>query len=36
MTEAETRRLKALYTRKLAALDELKSALLHQAFSGML
>jgi len=34
--QAETRRLEALYTRKLAALDELKAALLHQAFSGML
>jgi type I restriction enzyme S subunit len=32
----ETRRLKALYPRKLAALDELKAALLHQAFSGQL
>jgi type I restriction enzyme S subunit len=25
-----------LYTRKLAALDELKQSLLHQAFSGQL
>ncbi len=33
---AETRRLDALYTRKLAALDELKKSLLHQAFSGKL
>jgi type I restriction enzyme, S subunit len=33
---AETRRLEALYARKLAALDELKAALLHQAFSGQL
>lgn len=32
--QTETRRLEALYARKLAALDELKSALLHQAFSG--
>ncbi len=29
-------RLQALYTRKLAALDELKQSLLHQAFSGAL
>lgn len=34
--QAETRRLEALYARKLAALDELKAALLHQAFSGQL
>jgi len=34
--QSETRRLEALYTRKLAALDELKAALLHQAFFGML
>ena len=34
--QTETRRLEALYARKLAALDELKSALLHQAFSGQL
>ncbi len=33
---AETRQLEALYTRKLAALDELKASLLHQAFSGQL
>jgi type I restriction enzyme S subunit len=33
---AETQRLKSLYQRKLAALDELKKSLLHQAFSGML
>ena len=32
----ETQRLTALYQQKLAALDELKKALLHQAFSGML
>lgn len=34
--QTETRRLEALYARKLAALDELKAALLHQAFSGQL
>lgn len=34
--QTETRRLEALYARKLAALDELKAALLHQAFSGLL
>ena len=32
----ETRRLEALYQRKLEALDELKQSLLHQAFSGTL
>jgi type I restriction enzyme S subunit len=32
----ETQRLASLYQRKLAALDELKKSLLHQAFSGML
>ncbi len=31
---AETQRLAAIYSRKLAALEELKQALLHQAFSG--
>ena len=30
----ETQRLASLYQRKLAALDELKKSLLHQAFSG--
>jgi len=30
----ETKRLESLYQRKLAALDELKKPLLHQAFSG--
>jgi type I restriction enzyme S subunit len=30
----ETQRLKSLYQRKLAALDDLKKSLLHQAFSG--
>lgn len=33
---AETDRLAALYQRKLAALEELKKSLLHQAFSGQL
>jgi len=33
---AETQRLESLYQRKLAALDELKKSLLHQAFSGAL
>jgi type I restriction enzyme S subunit len=32
----ETRRLESLYQRKLAALDELKQSLLHQAFNGNL
>ena len=32
----ETQRLESLYQRKLAALDELKKSLLHQAFSGEL
>jgi type I restriction enzyme, S subunit len=32
----ETQRLASLYHRKLAALDELKKSLLHQAFSGQL
>jgi type I restriction enzyme S subunit len=32
----ETQRLASLYQRKLAALDELKQSLLHQAFSGAL
>lgn len=34
--QTETRRLEALYARKLAALDALKASLLHQAFSGHL
>jgi type I restriction enzyme S subunit len=34
--EVETRRLESIYQRKLAALDELKQSLLHQAFSGAL
>lgn len=33
---AETQRLAALYGRKLAALEELKESLLHQAFAGEL
>lgn len=33
---AETQRLESLYQQKLAALDELKKSLLHQAFSGEL
>ena len=33
---AETHRLESLYQQKLAALDELKKSLLHQAFSGAL
>jgi len=32
----ETQRLASIYQRKLAALDELKKSLLHQAFSGQL
>ena len=36
MNEADTQRLAALYQHKLAALDELKQSLLHQAFSGAL
>ncbi|MDR0779126.1 MAG: restriction endonuclease subunit S, partial [Pseudomonadales bacterium] len=32
----ETQHLESLYQRKLAALDELKQSLLHQAFSGAL
>ena len=34
--QEETQRLESLYQRKLAALDELKQSLLHQAFSGAL
>ena len=33
---AETQRLATIYERKLAALDDLKKSLLHQAFSGQL
>jgi type I restriction enzyme, S subunit len=32
----ETQRLESIYQQKLAALDELKKSLLHQAFSGKL
>jgi len=32
----ETQRLETLYRQKLAALDELKKSLLHQAFTGQL
>ncbi|MCB0113570.1 MAG: restriction endonuclease subunit S [Caldilineaceae bacterium] len=32
--EQETQRLETIYQRKLAALDELKQSLLHQAFAG--
>lgn len=32
----ETQRLESLYQRKLAALDDLKKSLLHQAFSGQI
>ncbi len=34
--ERETQRLESLYQQKLAVLEELKKALLHQAFSGQL
>lgn len=34
--QAETQRLESLYSRKLAALNELKQSLLQQAFSGQL
>jgi len=33
---SETEQLESLYRRKLAALDELKQALLHRAFNGEL
>ncbi len=33
---AETNRLEAIYRQKIAALDDLKKSLLHQAFSGQL
>jgi type I restriction enzyme S subunit len=33
---AETQRLESIFQRKLAALDELKKSLLHQAFTGQL
>ncbi len=34
--DPETQRLESLYQRKIAALEELKKSLLHQAFSGQL
>lgn len=34
--ESETQRLESIYRQKLAALDDLKKSLLHQAFSGQL
>ena len=34
--QEETQRLASIYQRKLAALDELKKSLLHQAFTGQL
>ncbi|HEY5753267.1 MAG TPA: hypothetical protein VIT21_08970 [Chthoniobacterales bacterium] len=34
--QAETQRLATRYQRKVAALDELKKALLHRAFTGQL
>jgi type I restriction enzyme S subunit len=34
--QAQVRVLQSIYRRKLAALDELKQSLLHQAFSGQL
>ncbi len=34
--EDETERLESIYQRKLAALNELKKSLLHQAFTGQL
>jgi type I restriction enzyme S subunit len=36
MNATETQRLAGLYERKLAALEELKKSLLHQAFTGEL
>jgi type I restriction enzyme S subunit len=36
MLTQESQRLVVIYERKLAALDELKQSLLHQAFSGRL
>jgi type I restriction enzyme S subunit len=33
---AETQRLESIYQQKLAALEELKKSLLHQAFGGNL
>ena len=34
--DPETQRLESIYQRKLAALEELKKSLLHQAFTGQL
>lgn len=34
--DVQTRHLESIYSAKLAALDELKRSLLHQAFSGTL
>jgi len=36
LLKQETQRLESLYRQKLAALEELKKSLLHQAFSGAL
>lgn len=36
MLRSETQRLEAIYRQKVAALDELRKSLLHQAFSGKL
>lgn len=36
MVGPEIQRLESIYQQKLAALDELKQSLLHQAFSGNL
>ncbi len=36
MNEAETQRIESIYQQKLAALNELKKSLLHQAFTGQL
>ena len=36
ISHKETQRLESIYQQKLAALDELKQSLLHQAFSGKL
>jgi hypothetical protein len=36
LVDAETHHLTHLYERKLAALEELKKSLLHQAFNGEL
>ncbi len=36
MNEAETKKLEAVYQKKIDSLDELKKSLLHQAFAGEL